>query len=160
MGATRTSCMIAFILLGASFLTVAMGFTGIPIGLAAWIDTLQLSPGMMIAALTALFFVLGCFLDGISIVVLTTAVILPMVEQAGFDLIWFGIYLVLVVEMSAITPPVGFNLFVIQSLTGEDLFKVGLAALPFCLLLVGGVIIIFYFPQIATFLPELMTQGR
>jgi len=158
MGATRTSCMIAFILLGASFLTVAMGFAGIPIGLAKWIDTLQLSPGMLIAALTALFILLGCFLDGISIVVLTSAVILPMVQQAGIDLIWFGIYLVIVVEMSAITPPVGFNLFVIQALAGKDLLQVSRAAMPFFLLLVAGVIVLFMFPQLATYLPELMTR--
>jgi len=158
MGATRTSCMIAFILLGASFLTVAMGFAGIPIALAKWIDTLQLSPGMLIAALTAFFILLGCFLDGVSIVVLTTAVILPMVQQAGIDLIWFGIYLVIVVEMSAITPPVGFNLFVIQALAGNDLLQVSKAAIPFFLLLVAGVVVLFIFPHLATYLPELMTR--
>ena len=117
MGATRTSCMIAFILAGAAFLSVAMGFTGIPSSLAAWIGSLGLSPHMLLAALTLFFIVLGCFLDGISIVVLTTAVILPMVQAAGIDTIWFGIYLVLVVEMAQITPPVGFNLFV---LPGSD----------------------------------------
>lgn len=131
MGATRTSCMIAFILAGAAFLTVSMGFTGIPRELATWIGSLGLSTHMLLAALTLFFIVLGCFLDGISVVVLTTAVILPMVEQAGIDRIWFGIYIVLVVEMSQITPPVGFNLFVIQGLTGRDILWVARAALPF-----------------------------
>ena len=158
MGATKTSCMIAFILLGASFLTVAMGFTGIPIALAKWIDSMHLSPNMLIAALTAFFIILGCFLDGISIVVLTTAVLLPMVQQAGINLIWFGVYLVIVVEMSAITPPVGFNLFVIQALAGKDLLEVSRAAIPFFLLLVAGVVVLLTFPDIATYLPELMSR--
>jgi C4-dicarboxylate transporter DctM subunit len=144
MGATRTSCMIAFILAGAAFLSVAMGFAG-------------LSPHMLLAALTVFFIVLGCFLDGISIVVLTTAVILPMVQAAGIDTIWFGIYLVLVVEMAQITPPVGFNLFVLQGLTGRDIFYIARAALPFFGLLALAVIILVLFPGIATFLPAQMT---
>lgn len=156
MGATRTSCMIAFILLGAAYLTAAMGFAGIPNDLAAWIDSLNLSPYVLIAVLTVFFIVLGCFLDGISIVVLTTAVILPMVERAGFDLIWFGIYLVIVVEMSAITPPVGFNLFVIQGLSGKDLGEVAHAALPFFWILVLAVAVLVAFPGLATFLPDKM----
>jgi tripartite ATP-independent transporter DctM subunit len=127
MGATRTSCMIAFILAGAAFLTTAMGFTGIPRALAVWIGEMGLSPYALLAALTLFFVVLGCFLDGISIVVLTTAVILPMVDAAGIDRIWFGIYLVLVVEMSQITPPVGFNLFVLQGLTGRNIFQIAWA---------------------------------
>ena len=156
MGATRTSCMIAFILLGAAYLTAAMGYAGIPNDLAAWIDSLQLSRYLLITVLTIFFIILGCFLDGISIVVLTTAVILPMVERAGFDLIWFGIYLVIVVEMSAITPPVGFNLFVIQGLTGNDLVEVARAALPFFWILVLAVAVLVVFPSIATYLPNQM----
>jgi TRAP-type C4-dicarboxylate transport system permease large subunit len=148
--------MIAFILLGAAFLTAAMGYAGIPNDLAAWIDSLRLSPYLLIAVLTVFFIILGCFLDGISIVVLTTAVILPMVERSGFDLIWFGIYLVIVVEMSAITPPVGFNLFVIQGLTGADLTEVARAALPFFWILVLAVAILVVFPGLATFLPNQM----
>ena len=130
MGATRTSCMIIFIYAGAAFLSVAMGYTGIPRALAMLIQEMQLSPYMLLVALTLLFVILGCFLDGISVVVLTTAVILPMVQAAGIDLIWFGIYLVLVVEMSQITPPVGFNLFVLQGLTGRNsaLYRAGSAA--------------------------------
>lgn len=156
MGATRTSCMIAFILAGAAFLTVAMGFTGIPRLLAEWIGGIGLSPYMLILALTVFFAVLGCFLDGISVVVLTTAVILPMVERAGIDLIWFGIYIVIVVEMSQITPPVGFNLFVIQGLTGKNILYVARAALPFFFLLLLAVALIVVFPEIATYLPERM----
>jgi len=158
MGATKTSCMIAFILAGAAFLTVAMGFTGIPRDLAAWIGSLGLSPYMLLVALTIFFIVLGCFLDGISVVVLTTAVILPMVEQAGLDLIWFGIYLVIVVEMSQITPPVGFNLFVLQGLTGQNIFKVARAAIPFFFILVLAVALIVAVPEIATFLPDKMNR--
>lgn len=158
MGATRTSCMIAFILAGAAFLTVAMGFTGIPRMLAEWIGSLELSPVMLLAALTVFFIVLGCFLDGISVVVLTTAVILPMIEQAGIDKIWFGIYVVLVVEMAQITPPVGFNLFVLQGLTGRNILYVARAALPFFFLLLLAVILIVVFPEIATYLPQRMAE--
>ncbi|SHM23838.1 TRAP transporter large permease [Roseibium suaedae] len=159
MGATRTSCMIAFILAGAAFLTVAMGFTGIPRELATWIGTLGLSPLQLLAALTVFFVVLGCFLDGISVVVLTTSVILPMVQQAGLDLIWFGIYLVLVVEMSQITPPVGFNLFVLQGMTGHNIFKVAWMAMPFFLLMILATVLIVLFPELALWLPQTMLSG-
>ena len=157
LGATRTSCMIAFILAGAAFLTVAMGYTRIPATLAQWIQSLELSPYVLLFALTIFFIVLGCFLDGISVVVLTTAIILPMVQAAGIDLLWFGIYVVLVVEMSQITPPVGFNLFVLQGLTGRNILYIAKTALPFFLLLVLAVAIIIAFPSIATYLPSVMT---
>lgn len=159
MGATRTSCMIAFILAGAAFLTVAMGFTGIPRRLAEWIGALHLSPHMLIFALTIFFVVLGCFLDGISVVVLTTSVILPMVEQAGIDRIWFGIYIVLVVEMAQITPPVGFNLFVLQGLTGDNIVAVARAAIPFFAILLLAVVLIVVFPEIAVWLPTRMAES-
>ncbi|HKK84394.1 MAG TPA: TRAP transporter large permease subunit [Roseovarius sp.] len=156
MGATVTSCMIAFILAGASFLTVAMGFTGIPRILAEWIGSLGLSTFTLLAALTVFFVIMGCFLDGISVVVLTASVIMPMVTQAGIDPMWFGIFLVIVVEMSQITPPVGFNLFVLQSLTGRDILFVAMAALPFFLLMVLALILISVFPGIVTYLPGQM----
>ncbi|MCP3871238.1 MAG: TRAP transporter large permease subunit [Gammaproteobacteria bacterium] len=156
MGATRTSCMIAFILAGAAFLTVSMGFTGIPRMLALWIGSLELSHYSLLTALTVFFIVLGCFLDGISVVVLTTSVIMPMVEQAGIDPLWFGIYLVIVVEMSQITPPVGFNLFVLQSLTGRNILQVARAAIPFFLLLLLALGIIIAIPATVTLLPDMM----
>ncbi|WP_136255785.1 TRAP transporter large permease [Onishia niordana] len=156
LGAIKTSTMIAFILAGASFLTAAMGFTGLPSDLAAWIATLELSPMMLLAVLTVFFIILGCFLDGISVVVLTTSIMLPMVEAAGIDLIWFGIFLVIVVEMSQITPPVGFNLFVLQGMTGRSILHIARAALPFFGLMLLGVILITLFPQIVTYLPEAM----
>lgn len=156
MGAIKTSTMIAFILAGASFLTAAMGFTQIPSDLAAWIATLNLSPFMLLAALTVFFIILGCFLDGISVVVLTTSIMLPMVEAAGIDLIWFGIFLVIVVEMSQITPPVGFNLFVLQGMTGKNILHIARAALPFFFLMLLGVALISFFPQIVTYLPNAM----
>jgi tripartite ATP-independent transporter DctM subunit len=156
MGAMQTSGMIAFILVGASFLTVAMSFTGIPAALADWITELGLSPFALLAALTVLFVLLGCFLDGVSMVVLTTAVILPAVQAAGIDLIWFGIYIVLVVEMAQITPPVGFNLFVIQGLVNRDILYLSRAALPFFLVLVLMVALIVLFPGVVTFLPRQM----
>jgi tripartite ATP-independent transporter DctM subunit len=156
MSATRTSCMIAFILLGAAFLSVSMGFTGLPRNLAAWISEMNLSVGALLVALTLFFVVLGCFLDGISVIVLTTSIIMPMVTAVGIDPLWFGIYLVIVVEMSQITPPVGFNLFVIQGLTGIDILRIAKAAFPFFLLLLLGVLLICLFPQIVTVLPNLM----
>jgi TRAP-type C4-dicarboxylate transport system permease large subunit len=148
--------MICFILAGASILTVAMGFTGIPRELAGLISDMNLSPYALLAMLTLFFIVMGCFLDGISVVVLTTSVILPMVQAAHIDLLWFGIYVVLVVEMSQITPPVGFNLFVLQGLTGKNLFSIALAALPFFFLLMAAVALITIFPGIATWLPTQM----
>ncbi|MFD0982529.1 TRAP transporter large permease [Tropicimonas aquimaris] len=156
MSATRTSCMIALILFGAGFLAIAMGFTGIPRNLAAWIGTFDLSPNALLAVLTVFFVLLGCFLDGISVVVLTTSIILPIVQAVGIDPLWFGIFLVLVVEMSQITPPVGFNLFVIQGLTGQDILRVARAALPFFLLLMLGLLLITVFPGIVTMLPNAM----
>ncbi|MEK7438354.1 MAG: TRAP transporter large permease subunit [Pseudomonadota bacterium] len=160
MGAMRTSCMIAFILTGAAFLTVAMGFTGIPKAMAAWITEQALSPVMLIAVLTLLFIVLGCFIDGISMVVLTAAVILPSVQAAHIDLLWFGIFIVLVVEMAQITPPVGFNLYVLQGMTGKDIFSIGKYSLPFFLLMVVAVAVIWIFPEIVTYLPQQMLGKR
>ena len=158
ISATRTSCMIAFILAGAAFLSVAMGFAGIPRTLAVWIGSFDLSPYALIGALTLFFMILGCFLDGISVVVLTTAVIIPMVEDAGIDLIWFGIYLVLVVEMSQITPPVGFNLFVLQGLSQRNILYIARAALPFFALLLVAVILLVLLPSLATWLPSHMAR--
>jgi tripartite ATP-independent transporter DctM subunit len=158
LGAVRTSTMIAFILAGASFLTVAMGFTGLPSDLAAWIGTMNLSPWMLLVALTVLFILLGFFLDGISVVVLTTSIMLPMVEAANIDLIWFGIYLVIVVEMSQITPPVGFNLFVLQGMTGRNILSIAWAAMPFFFLMMLGVVLISLFPGIVTWLPQAMSN--
>jgi tripartite ATP-independent transporter DctM subunit len=158
LSSTKTSCMIAFILAGAAFLTTAMGFTGIPRALAEWIAAFNLSQGMLLVALTVFFILLGCFLDGISMVVLTTSIIMPLVEKAGFDLIWFGIYIVLVVEMAQITPPVGFNLYVLQSLTGRNIFQLGLYALPFFFLMLFGVVMLTLFPDIALWLPRTMLE--
>ena len=158
LGATRTSAMIAFILAGSTFLSLAMGFTGLPRTLAIWIGGLELSPWMLIAALTVFYIILGCFLDGISSVVLTMAVIEPLVRQAGFDMIWFGIFLMIVVEMAQITPPVGFNLFVLQGMTGKDMGFIARAAVPMFFIMVVAVGLLVYFPQIATYLPDLMSN--
>ncbi len=156
LGAVKTSCMIGLILVGAGFLTVAMGFAGIPRMMASWIGELGLTPGELLIALTLFFVVLGCFLDGISIVVLTTSIIMPMVLQAGIDPIWFGIYLVLVVEMSQITPPVGFNLFVLQTMTQRNILQIALDAVPFFLLMVFAIVLITWIPEIVLTLPNMM----
>jgi tripartite ATP-independent transporter DctM subunit len=157
-GAVKNSCMLGLILVGAHFLTLAMGFIGIPNELATWIDSLGLSPIELIICLTIFFVILGCFLDGISVIVLTTSIVLPMVSQAGIDLIWFGIFLVLVVEMSQITPPVGFNLFVIQALTGKNIFYVAKAAFPFFLMIAIAIVLITAYPSVVLYLPTLMTK--
>lgn len=156
LGAVRTTCMIGFIVAGAAFVTIAMAYTKIPLHLAAMIDALELSPLLLIFVLTIFYIVLGLFLEGLSIMVLSAAIILPMVDQAGFDLIWFGIYLVFVVELALITPPVGFNLFVIQGLTGHSIFYVARVALPFFVLLLIGLTLIVVFPEIVTYLPSQM----
>ena len=157
-GAVKNSCMLGLILIGAHFLTLAMGFIGIPNELAEWIASLGLSPIELILYLTFFFITLGCFLDGISVIVLTTSVVLPMVTQANIDLIWFGIFLVLVVEMSQITPPVGFNLFVIQSLTGKNIFSVAKAALPFFFMIAIAIVLITAYPSIVLYLPTAMSS--
>ncbi|MFO7647867.1 TRAP transporter large permease [Halomonas sp. 3H] len=156
--AIRTACMIAFIIAGASFLTSAMGFTQVPMQLARAIGEMGLSPTMLLVALTLLLLVMGCFLDGISLILLVTAIIMPVISAAGFDLIWFGIYLVIVVEMSQITPPVGFNLFVIQGLTGKDILTITRATLPFFLLMLVAIALMHLFPEIALYLPQAMNR--
>ena len=154
MGTARTSCMIMFILAGAAFLTKTMAFTGIPRELADWVSSMQLSPIALIAVLTVVYLILGTALDGISMIVLTSAVVLPMIQKAGFDLIWFGIFIVLLVEIAEVTPPVGFNLFVLQNMTGKDSSTIAKAALPFFMCLVVCIVLITVFPQIVTFLPD------
>lgn len=156
MGATRLYCMIALILSGSSFLTLAMGYIGLPRQLAAWVASLGLEPGSLLLVLGVLFIVLGCFLDGISMVVLTMAVLLPTVTAAGIDLIWFGVYIVLVVEMAQITPPVGFNLFVLQAMTGRQMTEIARYATPYFVLMCVAVTITYWFPGIVTWLPAKM----
>ncbi len=158
LGATRMSAMIAFILAGSTFLSLTMGFTGLPRSLAEWIAELALSPWMLIFALLVFYIVLGCFLDGISSVVLTMAVIEPLARSAGFDMIWFGIFLMIAVEMAQITPPVGFNLFVLQDMTGKDMAFIARAAAPMFMLMIVAVGILLMFPEIATYLPNAMSN--
>lgn len=153
MGATRLYCMIALILSGAAFLTLAMGYIGLPRHLAEWIASLGLSQFWLIMALMVFFIVLGCFLDGISVVVLTMGVLMPTVQKAGIDPVWFGIFIVLVVEMAQITPPVGFNLFVLQGMTGKQLTYIARVAMPMFFLMVAAVLLIYFVPGIVTWLP-------
>jgi tripartite ATP-independent transporter DctM subunit len=160
MGAVRTSCMIAFILAGAAFLSIAMGFTGVPRVLAGYVDALDLSPTMLLVVLTILYIFLGCFLDGVSMMVLTAAVVLPMVKDAGIDLVWFGIFTVIVVEMAQITPPVGFNLFVLQGMTGRDILQVTKASIPFFFLMLLGIVVITAVPELALWPVQWMVAAR
>ncbi len=156
MGATRLYCMIALILAGAAFLTLSMGYIGLPRHLAEWIGGLGLSPFALIMALMVFFIILGCFLDGISMVVLTMGVLMPTVQKAGIDPIWFGIFIVLVVEMAQITPPVGFNLFVLQGMTGKQLTYIARVSMPMFFLMMGAVLLIYFVPGIVTWLPTQM----
>ncbi|MBE0473997.1 TRAP transporter large permease subunit [Rhodoferax sp.] len=154
--ACRVYCMIGLILAGAAFLTLAMGFVGLPRHLAEFIGAMELSPLVLVLCLMLFFLVLGCFLDGISMVVLTIGVLLPTVQAAGLDLIWFGVFVVLVVEVAQITPPVGLNLFVLQGLTGHQMIYLARAALPMFLLMLGAVLLIFFFPELVLWLPQNM----
>jgi tripartite ATP-independent transporter DctM subunit len=154
MGTTRTSCMIMIILAGAAFLTKTMAFTGVPRELAEWVNAMQLSPYALIGCLVVVYLILGTALDGISMIVLTAAVVLPMIQKAGFDLIWFGIFIVLLVEIAEVTPPVGFNLFVLQNMTGKDSNTIALAAIPFFMCLVVCIAIVTVFPEVVTVLPD------
>jgi C4-dicarboxylate transporter, DctM subunit len=156
MGATRLYCMIALILAGAAFLTLAMGYIGLPRHLAEFVRSLGLTPFMLMVALALFYILLGCFLDGISMVVLTMGVILPTVQAAGFDLVWFGIFIVIVVEMAQITPPVGFNLFVLQGMTGKQITWIARVTMPFFFLMCAMVLLLWFVPQIATWLPSKM----
>jgi tripartite ATP-independent transporter DctM subunit len=154
MGATRLSCMILFILAGAAFLSSCMAFTGIPRALAEWVSSLNASPVALIAVLAVIYLILGTALDGISMIVLTTSIVLPMIEAAGFDLIWFGIFIVLLVEIAELTPPLGFNLFVLQTMSGRDSNYVALASIPFFCMMVLALVAVIAFPQLATWLPD------
>ena len=156
LGGTRLYCMIALILAGAAFLTLSMGYIGLPRHLAEWIATLGLTQFQLLAVLMVFYVVLGCFLDGISMVVLTMGVVLPTIQKAGIDPLWFGIFIVLVVEMAQITPPVGFNLFVLQGMTGREIGWIAKVTLPFFFLMIAAVGLIYLFPQIVTFLPQQM----
>ncbi|MEY3379847.1 MAG: putative large permease component [Pseudomonadota bacterium] len=156
LGATRLYCMIALILAGAAFLSLSMGYIGLPRNLAEFIGGLGLSPFALILLLMAFYILLGCFLDGISMIVLTMGVLLPTVQAAGIDLLWFGVFVVIVVEMAQITPPVGFNLFVLQGMTGRQLTEIARHALPFFLLMCAMVLLLWWFPGIVTWLPGKM----
>ncbi|MEN9843092.1 MAG: hypothetical protein RLZZ612_921, partial [Pseudomonadota bacterium] len=156
LGATRLYCMIALILAGAAFLTLAMGYIGLPRHLAEWVGGLGLSPGMLLVALALFYIVLGCFLDGISMIVLTMGVILPTVTAAGIDLIWFGIFIVIVVEMAQVTPPVGFNLFVLQGMTQRDITWIAKVCLPYFFIMVAAVALLWWFPGLVLWLPQQM----
>lgn len=158
MGATLTSAMIALILAGAAFLSLSMGFTGLPRALATWIGGMGLTQFELLMALLVFYIVIGCFLDGISAVVLTMAVVEPMIRSAGIDILWFGIFVVVVVEMAQITPPIGFNLFVLQGMTQHDIGYVARAATPMFLIMIAMVFILIAFPDLATWLPENMRQ--
>lgn len=156
MGATRTSAMIALILAGAAFLSLSMGFTGLPRALADFIGHLELSQFELLMALLVFYVILGCFLDGISSVVLTMAVVEPMIRQAGIDVIWFGIFVVVAVEMAQITPPIGFNLFVLQGMTDHEMGYIAKAALPMFIIMVLMVFVLIAVPELATWLPDTM----
>jgi tripartite ATP-independent transporter DctM subunit len=160
MGATRTSAMIALILMGAFFLSLSMGFTGLPRALASWIDSMHMSPVVLIIALTIFYVFLGMFLDGISSVVLTMAIVEPMIRQAGIDVIWFGIFIVVVVEMAQVTPPIGFNLFVLQGMTRHEISYIAKTAIPMVGLMLLMVVILVMWPEIATWLPDNIRQSN
>ena len=156
LAATRISCMISFIIACAACMSIAVGFADLPRVAASWVNSMDLSPAMLIFVLTLFVLVLGCFLEGISILVLSSSVILPMVQAAGFDLIWFGIFAVIVIECAQITPPVGFNLIVLKTLTGKGIGQVARDTFPFLLILIASIVLFYMFPGLVTYLPNLM----
>jgi tripartite ATP-independent transporter DctM subunit len=156
VGATRVSCMIMFILAGAAFLTKTMAFTGIPRELAEFVHGMNLSPFGLIGVLVVVYLILGTALDGISMIVLTSAVVLPMIQKAGFDLVWFGIFIIMLVEIAEITPPVGFNLFVLQNMTGIDSNRIARVTVPFFACMIVGIVLITVFPSIVTSVPDML----
>ncbi|WP_251308473.1 TRAP transporter large permease subunit [Halomonas sp. NCCP-2165] len=156
MAAVRTSCMISFIIAAASCLSIAVAFIDLPRELAGWVGSFGFSSYTLLLVMALLILIMGCFLEGISIIVLTSSVMLPLVEAAGLDLIWFGIFVVILIEAAQITPPVGFNLFVMQSLTGENILLIARAALPYFLLLIVLLVTITLFPALVLSLPEMM----
>lgn len=158
LSAMKISCMISFIVVCAAVLSITVGFLGVPQVLASSVQAMDLSPMMLLLVLTVCFLVLGCFLEGISILVLSSAVVLPMVQAAGIDLLWFGIYIIIVIEIAQLTPPLGFNLFVLQSMTGRSIWTIILASLPFIGLLLLAVVLITLFPQIVTLVPDMMMR--
>ena len=158
MGSVRTTAMIMLILMGAGFLSLAMGFTGIPKALATGIAAWDPSPVMLILILTVFYIILGCFLDGLSSIVLTMAVIEPMVRAAGFDMLWFGVYLMIVVEMAQITPPIGFNLFVLQGMTGKDMGFIAKASFPMFIVMCIFIVVLVIFPGLALWLPDVLSK--
>jgi TRAP-type C4-dicarboxylate transport system permease large subunit len=151
--------MIMFILAGAAFLSSCMAFTGIPKALAEWVAGMDPNPYMLIAMLAVIYIILGAALDGVSMIVLTTSIVLPMVQKAGFDLVWFGIFIVLLVEIAELTPPLGFNLFVLQTMSGRDSNYVAYASIPFFCLMVVCIALITAFPSIVTWLPDLVISN-
>jgi tripartite ATP-independent transporter DctM subunit len=153
-GATKLSCMVLFILACAAFLSACMAFTGIPKALAEWVAALNPNRLTLIAILTLLYVVLGTALDGVSMIVLTTAVVLPIIERVGIDLVWFGIFIVLLVEIAEVTPPLGYNMFVLQTMSGRDSNYVALASLPFFAMMVIAIALIVAFPELCTWLPD------
>ena len=154
----RTSCMIAILIAAAGFMSTFMAIAGIPKAVAVAISAMQLSPFVLIALLTVVYILLGIFLDGVSMILLTLPVVLPMVTGAGFDPLWFGIFLIIVIEMAELSPPVGFNLFVLQNMTGKDVFTIGWMSLPFFLMMVVTAAMITFWPGIVMVLPDLYSH--
>lgn len=159
MGATRLSAMIMLILAGAAFLQIALGFTGVPRALAEFIAALGPSKYEFIAMLTVFYILMGTALDGVSMIVLTTSIVLPIAHRLGIDPVWFGIFIVLLVEVAEVTPPVGFVLFVLQSMSGRDSAFIAWAALPFFMMLVAAIALITIFPEIVMVLPQMFVEA-
>jgi C4-dicarboxylate transporter, DctM subunit len=158
MGSVKTSCMIMWIVCGASYLSVAVGYLGIPAQMTAFIATLALSKYMLIVILSVMYIILGCLLDGFSMIVMSLPIALPLIKAAGFDPIWFGIYLVVMIEVAQITPPVGFNLFVINGLVGDSLFTIAKYALPSFVIMMLFTAFITFYPEIVLFMPRMMIK--
>jgi len=152
----QTSCMVLFIIVGASILASFFSRAGIPIAVAELIVSWGVSKWVVLILIYVIYIFLGCFIDALSILVMTAATVLPIIEGLGFNPIWFGVVYVVTAETGMITPPMGLNLFVIQGISKEDLGKVVIGSMPFFLIMVVCLAIFTVFPSIVLWLPNLL----
>lgn len=149
---------ISIIILGALILAQAISLIGLPYEVMSWIQSLSLGPIQVLIAVVIFYLVLGCFFDGISLMLMTIPIVFPVMTTAGFDPVWLGVVITILIEIGMLTPPVGMNLFVLTGITNNEvtLVDAARAAIPYWLLLLFGVALLTIFPQLALFLPNMV----
>jgi tripartite ATP-independent transporter DctM subunit len=156
LGTLRTNAMVLFIVVGAQIMSFALVTAGIPRAIVGAIEAAHLGPYLVLSLVVVMYLVLGCLVDALSLMLLTLPVVHPVMAAAGFDPIWFGVVLVILLEIGLVTPPVGMNLFVIQGMAKTTLGEVSWGSFPYVILLLAGVIMLTLFPAIALWLPQRM----